>query len=251
MESQPRLHSRTISLLPSPSSSTPPSPSLPTSSSSKLNSSSPLSSSSTSTSQTTENVSAVYLFIIVAFSYMIPWTAIGSLIDTYTSKYGKNYFVYLNLAFYGIGYPISIFQQKLDLYFDVIYGSKVTFHHRLFISFIISFCLLIILPFVNGYIYILIVIGIGACTWTSHGCASTLAGLIKFDSPILQQIGFVLPGLFSILMIYTLDLKGGEISFTRKLIFFSCACFCILPGLIAWYYLCNSDLATKRLETKV
>lgn len=232
MESQPRLQSKTISILP-------------------LSSPSISISSSTLSNNNKENISVIYLFIIVAFSYMIPWTAIGSLIDTYTNKYGKNYYVYLNLAFYGIGYPVSFLQSKVDLYYDVKYGSKVTFYKRLLISLLIVLILLGLLAFVDGILYIIVVIGIGACTWISHGCASTLAGLIKFDSPILQQIGFVLPGLFSILMIYTLDLKGGEVSFEKKLIFFSCACLCTTPGLIAWYFLCHSELALKRLDTKV
>jgi hypothetical protein len=273
LESQPRIQSRSFSIVPtshrndreyrdsqttvpgqissspdqhSPSSSFSSTPLLHSSSNTTISPPSVHSS-----SQNIENPQAVYLFILVAFSYMIPWTAVGSLIDYYTHHYGKNYYVYLNLAFYGVGYPVSLIQQRLDLYHDIIYGSQQTFQTRLYVSVSLSLVLLSLLPFLTGVSYILAIVGIGLTTWTSHGCASTLAGLIKFDSPILQQIGFVLPGLFSILMIYTFDLKGGDISLRKRIIFFACASGCVIPGLIAWYFLCHSNIATNKFENKV
>jgi hypothetical protein len=240
IESQPRLHNRNISLVNSRASES--------SKSSISFSSAP--SPSSSAPPPHHNINAVYLFILVAFSYMVPWTAVGSLIDYYTHHYGKNYYVYLNLAFYGVGYPVSLMQQRVDMYYDIIYGSKQTFQGRLYICLTCSMFLLCILPYLEGIFYIFAVIGIGINTWVAHGCASTLAGLLKFDSPILQQIGFVLPGLFSILMIYTLDLKGGDISFHKRILFFSCACLCVMPGLFAWHFLCNSPLASNRLVNK-
>ena len=247
MESQPRLHSRNISFYSPPNPIT----SRITSESNPLDTKISLISSSQS-SPSPHNTNAVYLFIIVAFSYMVPWTAVGSLIDSYTSQYGKNYYVYLNLAFYGVGYPVSLMQQRVDLYYDILYGSKTTFQGRLYICLTCLILLLWTLPYLQGIFYIFAIIGIGINTWFAHGCASTLAGLLKFDSPILQQIGFVLPGLFSILMIYTLNLRGGgEISFRKRIVFFSCASLCVIPGLFAWYFLCNSHLASSKLVNKV
>jgi hypothetical protein len=262
LESQPRIQSRSFSIVPSSNRnerdlaySSNPSPSS-SFSSAPLTTASAGSASATSPTSShhntpIENPNAVYLFIIVAFAYMIPWTAVGSLIDYYTNHYGRNYYVYLNLAFYGVGYPVSLLQQRIDLYYDILYGSQQTFQTRLYFNLSLSLVLLCLLPFLQDFLYILAVLGIGFTTWSAHGCASTLAGLIKFDSPILQQIGFVLPGLFSILMIYTFDLKGGDISLRKRIIFFSCACGCVVPGLIAWYFLCNSAIATNRFEKKV
>jgi hypothetical protein len=248
IESQPRLQSRNISFSLIGNSTRPSETGVATKSS--LSAQNSLSSSSLPPPH--HNTNAVYLFMLVAFSYMVPWTAVGSLIDYYTCHYGKNYYVYLNLAFYGVGYPVSLLQQRVDLYYDIIYGSKQTFQGRLYVCLTCSMLLLCILPYLEGVFYILAIIGIGINTWFAHGCASTLAGLLKFDSPILQQIGFVLPGLFSILMIYTLNLRGGgDISLHKRILFFSCACLCVVPGLFAWHFLCNSPLASNKLVNKV
>jgi hypothetical protein len=165
---------------------------------------------------------------------MIPWTAIGSLIAYYTEKYGKSYFVLLNLAFYGVGYPVSVLQQWLDLYYDTIYGSTFTFQYRLTLALFTSLIAMTALPFVDQNIFLLLTALIGVCTWASHGSASTLAGLIKMNSPILQQIGFVLPGIYSVIMVFALHLKSAEVSVSERVIFFYIAGAIMIPGLIAW-----------------
>lgn len=78
----------------------------------------------------------VFLFAMLSFGYMVPWVAIGSLVNYFTVTYGGSYFVILNVAFYAVGYPVSYCQRKLDIYYDTIYGSRNTFRRR------IEFCML-------------------------------------------------------------------------------------------------------------
>ena len=58
-----------------------------------------------------------YMFILLSFSYMLPWTAMGSLIHYFAMEHGKNYFTILNIAFYGVGLPITYLQKKFDNYY--------------------------------------------------------------------------------------------------------------------------------------
>lgn len=58
-----------------------------------------------------------FLFILLSFSYMLPWTAMGSLIHYFSVEYNKNYFTILNIAFYGVGLPITFMQKRIDNYY--------------------------------------------------------------------------------------------------------------------------------------
>jgi hypothetical protein len=61
-----------------------------------------------------------FLFILLSFSYMLPWTAMGSLIHYFSVEYNKNYFTILNIAFYGVGLPITYMQKRVDNYYGMI-----------------------------------------------------------------------------------------------------------------------------------
>lgn len=58
-----------------------------------------------------------YLFILLSFSYMLPWTAMGSLIHYFSLEYDDNYFTILNIAFYGVGLSVTYMQKRLDTYY--------------------------------------------------------------------------------------------------------------------------------------
>jgi hypothetical protein len=164
---------------------------------------------------------------------MVTWTAIGSLLHYFASIYGDHFFVYLNVAFYGIGLPLSYSQKKTDIYFDSIYGSKYMFRRRVWISLSILVLCLIIAPFLSQYGIIAMVGIVGICTWSCHGSVSSLASIVKMNSSTMQQIGFVLPGLYGIIIISVMDLEG-EVAIERLYIFYYTTALLVIPGLIAW-----------------
>lgn len=40
----------------------------------------------------------------------------GSLIHYFSEEYSKNYFTMLNIAFYGVGLPVTYLQKRYDAY---------------------------------------------------------------------------------------------------------------------------------------
>lgn len=45
----------------------------------------------------------------------------GSLIHYFAVEYNKNYFTILNIAFYGVGLPITYLQKRADNYYGAFY----------------------------------------------------------------------------------------------------------------------------------
>lgn len=187
--------------------------------------------------KTTEyNKYVVFYFVIVSFAYMTPWTSIGSLITYFTCSYGPSYFVYLNVAFYCSGLPVALFQRRFDSYYDTIYGSKYMYRLRVYIGLLLDMGLLIAAPFAGYVTFILIVFVIGVSTWSSHGCASTLASIVKYRSNVMQQIGFALPAVYSIIMSQLLDLHDHSIDHKTISLFYFVTAVIMLPGLLSWVY---------------
>ena len=133
----------------------------------------------------------------------------------------------------GIGLPLSYSQKKFDIFFDTIYGSKYMFRRRLWISMSILFIALLFGPISGEYETIFLVILIGLCTWSSHGCVTALASIIKMNSSIMQQIGFAFPGIISILLINLLKMEG-EVKLQKLIIFYWTTAILVIPGIIAW-----------------
>ena len=174
-----------------------------------------------------------YCTALISFGYMVPWVAIGSLIRYFTEKYGDSYFVILNVAFYAVGYPISYLQRKADLYYDTVYGSKQTFRRRMEICMAVLGVCTIMLPFIDGLFYVVVVTIIGIFTWSAHGVSSSLASVVKHNSNIVQQIGFALPGAFALAMGagYHLSDDSRRADFIQ---FYALTAGCVLLGLISW-----------------
>lgn len=195
------------------------------------------------------NKNVVFLFILVSFGYMLPWVAIGSLITYYTNEYGDSYFVILNVAFYAVGYPVSFTQRKLDLYCDTVMGSERTFKVRMGLCFVILLILLILLPTAGEIGTIILVALTGVFTWIAHGSASQLASMVKNNSNIFQQIGFALPGVFVLVMFFSLRIDGDS-SIGDLFMFYGITLVFVFMGLLSWVYLGRSDLLMISLSLK-
>jgi hypothetical protein len=165
---------------------------------------------------------------------MLPWTVIGSLVHYFSITYGDNFFVFLNIAFYGVGLPITILQSKIDLYFDALYGSKSTFQIRYWLAIFTMMIVILILPFCGYYGTIILTTIVGCSTWIAHGTTTTLTGIIRLKSNIMQQIGFALPAVYGIILSLSLDLSAEEIPTYKLLVLFFLSSISVLPGAYAW-----------------
>lgn len=186
--------------------------------------------------------SVKYLFIVVSCAYMLPFTCIGSLIIYFSSMYGKNYFIYLNIAFYMSGLPTCLIQRKVDSYVDVFYGSKFTYRRRLGGCLSIMTICLILAPFLDFYTLILDVVIVGCCTWICHGSTTSLSGMVQQNSSIMQQIGFALPAVYGVVANIVFDLSREDISVLNLMLFYFTSAFCCVLGIVAWVRLVNFEL---------
>lgn len=107
------------------------------------------------------------------------------------------------------------------------------FRRRLWISMSLLFLCLLFGPICGEFETLLLVGIIGLCTWSSHGCATTLASIIKMNSSTMQQIGFAFPGIISLILVQILNMEG-DVSLTRLRIFYWTTAALVLPGIIAW-----------------
>ena len=100
----------------------------------------------------TEEPSEFYLllFIIVSFGYMLPWTALGSLIGYYKSKYSATFYVKLYCAYYLPGFPVALLQYQYDTLLDGTYGSQNMYLLRALVSYIVMAAILISLIFLES-----------------------------------------------------------------------------------------------------
>jgi hypothetical protein len=183
--------------------------------------------------KTSSDDSIVWCFMFVSFGYMLPWVSIGSLITYYVEEYGEDYFVYLNIAFYAVGYPVSYLQRRVDVYYDTIYGSKFTFRRRLEFCFAILMTLLMIIPTAGNTGTIILVALIGICTWMAHGSSSSLASVVKNNSNVVQQIGFALPGVYALIMHTTFEITVDS-SRSKFYVFFGVTASLVFTGLLSW-----------------
>ncbi len=184
--------------------------------------------------QQLQNEPNVLLFLSVSFAYNVSLTAIGSLIRYYTDNYGASFFVLLNVSFYAVGLPTSIIQRALDSYVDYIYDSKYAFRLRVWIFLMIICSLLLTAPVVGKYGMLGVACGIGVFTWASHGSVTSLASVVKSNASAYVQIGFMLPGVYGIVLVITLGLNTGNISTYALYRYYAITAACVVQGIFSW-----------------
>jgi hypothetical protein len=99
---------------------------------------------------------SVYIsFIIISFGYMLPWTALGSLISYYKIKYNANFYLDIYIAYYIFGLPISILQYLYDDNLDRTYTSYRTYFYRGIICYSIMIIIILSLIWIhNRYVIV-------------------------------------------------------------------------------------------------
>lgn len=122
----------------------------------------------------------------------------------------------------------------LYLISDAIHGSKLTFKTRIHVCLLVQVSCLIVAPYAGYYGLVIVSMIIGCATWMAHSCTTSLSGMVKFNSSIMQQIGFALPAVFGIITSIVFNLSSDNIpDLNVKLFFWSIALF-VLPGNICW-----------------
>lgn len=121
-------------------------------------------------SKTIELSTSVYIsFIIISFGYMLPWTALGSLISYYKILYDANFYLDIYISYYILGLPISILQYLYDDTLDRSYTSYRTYIYRGIICY--SMMIMIILSLIwihNRYVIVFLFGMLGKKQFSIH-----------------------------------------------------------------------------------
>lgn len=94
---------------------------------------------------------SIYIsFIIISFGYMLPWTALGSLISYYKIQYDANFYFDIYIAYYIFGLPISILQYLYDDNLDRSFTSYRTYIYRGIICYSIMIIIILSLIWIHN-----------------------------------------------------------------------------------------------------
>ena len=158
------------------------------------------------------------LFVLISFGYMLPWTALGSLISYYKARYGASFYVKLYCAYYLPGLPFALLQYKYDTYVDSIFTSKYTYLFRGLLSYIIVIGVLVMMIFSPSEKMLILLFSLlgadtflpsttwlysldnrdfdfhdfeipGVCAWLCHGTSSILASMYPRSAIANLQTG--------------------------------------------------------------
>eukprot|EP01038_Epipyxis_sp_PR26KG_P013351 gene13351-17907_t len=189
-------------------------------------------------------------FLCISFGYMLPWTALGSLITYYKYQYNVNLYIKLYTAFYLPGLLVAVLQYRYDEYFDNIYKSKNTYMIRGIICYsIMSMVLFSLLWFKSESVLIFLFVTLGVTCWYLHGTASMLASMFPKAVIAYLQIGFRCPEIYAAMIDYYLSL-GKDASEPNLNIFYKMTAIIVLFALICWIMTCGNSISLSYFEDK-
>lgn len=120
------------------------------------------------------------------------------------------------------------------VYVDTLYGSKTTFRIRLWSMLFVVVVILMFAPFAGKIGLIFIAMGLGICTWISNGAVATLASVVQNNANTYQQFGFMLPGVYCLIMVIALRLSADELSIKQLMEFYWTTAGFVLVGIFCW-----------------
>lgn len=191
-----------------------------------------------------------FLFMIISFGYMLPWTSLGSLISYYKYTYSASFYVKLYCAYYLPGLPVALLQNYLDRYLDARFGSYKTYLFRGGFAYIFMIAILLSLVWAqdsNCLIFLFAMLGI--CGWLCHGTASMLASMYPPSTIAYLQTGFRCPEIYTVIIVSALNIGKSPARHDLN-IFFVMTAIVVSTGLWSWIYVINGSEAQKYFESK-
>lgn len=198
------------------------------------------------------HVSPVFMFafMFISFGYMLPWTALGSLISYYKYTYSAHFYVKIYCAYYLPGLPMSVLQYLFDEKIDAVYGSQNMFLARGIIGYAALAIILFSLLWVDGESTLVGLFALlGLVGWWLHGTASMLASMFPKVLIAYLQIGFRCPEIYAVIMDYFLSLDK-DASEANLNIFYKATTVAVLLSLSFWILVIGSGSATMYFSEK-
>lgn len=189
-------------------------------------------------------------FLLISFGYMLPWTALGSLISYYKETFGKDFYVKIYCLYYLPGLPIALIQYQYDEHFDVWLGSRKAYLMRGVGCFTVMIIVLFTMIGVqNEYFLLFGFMVLGICGWLCHGTASMLAAMYPSSAIASLQIGFRIPEIFSLAATYLLSLDKNASALHLR-IFYGVTGSVVMASLVCWVMLVRSRTARVYFSAK-
>lgn len=189
-------------------------------------------------------------FWIISFGYMLPWTALGSLISYYKETFGADFYVKIYCLYYLPGLPIALIQYQYDEVLDSRFGSRNMYLLRGTGSFVVMIIVLFIMIGVqNEYFLLFCFMVLGVCGWLCHGTASMLAAMYPSGAIANLQIGFRFPEIFSLAATYLLSLDNNATVYHLRIFYGVTGCI-VFASLVCWVLLVRSRVSQVYFTAK-
>lgn len=194
--------------------------------------------------------SLLTLFMLISFGYMLPWTAMGSLISYYKQTYSASFYVQLYCAYYLPGLPIALIQYRYDVHFDLKYKSENTYFYRGLFSYLVMSSILLGLSYFRSELALIILFfSLGICSWLCHGTASMLASMYPSSAIAYLQTGFRCPEVYSLVAVGALHL-GKDATMPNLHTFHVVTAIVVLTCAIPWVYVVSSQTSREYFDIK-
>ncbi len=189
-------------------------------------------------------------FVFISFGYMLPWTALGSLISYYKYTYGAGFYVKIYCAYYLPGLPIALLQYRYDEYLDSQFGSRNTYMFRGVFAFSANALILFSMLWFDRQSQLVWLFALlGVSSWMCHGTASMMASMYPRAVIAYLQIGFRCPEIYIISANSFLNL-GKDASIANLMVFYKVTALVVLVGLICWILVAGSNTSLAYFADK-
>jgi uncharacterized membrane protein len=176
-------------------------------------------------------------FAAASFGYMLPWTALGSLISYYKNIHGADFYVMIYCLYYLPGLPIAMLQYRYDDLFDNTLSSQRAYLLRGILGYVTMVCVIFAMIWYTDKASLMVgFLLLGITGWLCHGTASMLAAMYPVPAIACLQIGFRVPEIYSLLLVSALDLKSTATE-AQLQSFHAITAFVVLSASLAWVML--------------
>jgi hypothetical protein len=195
----------------------------------------------------------IFAFWFVSFAYMLPWTALGSLISYYKYHYSAHFYVKIYCAYYLLGLPVALLQFRFDEWVDRRAGSSAAFLTRGVLGYLCQVVVQVGLLFTTtssaSTETVLLFALLGMVSWWLHGTASVMTALFPQAMIAYLQIGFRSPELFTV-VVDSLWALGKYATEAHIRLLLQTNCLIALLAMVNWVVLVRSDCAQRYFENR-
>mmetsp|Transcript_23957 Transcript_23957/g.35166 ORF Transcript_23957/g.35166 Transcript_23957/m.35166 type:complete len:487 (-) Transcript_23957:185-1645(-) len=147
--------------------------------------------------------------LLLSYACSSPWLVVLYAVHFYTIRFGRDYFIFLNFAFYVVGFPICYIERQVDGFLVDIFGSTSHSYQRIkYCTLLMTVCI-ICCPYLNEGTLMLVVMAMGCCSWIAHGATARIFKTVT-DVSVIHMTPHLMAAVIAAVMVFSFELVGSE-----------------------------------------